>query len=91
MHNSLILVCKILLFKSKNKNYKKVLLRERKRHTVRRVASTCYAVPAGVPPPSILGPDLDVGYPILLMGVRHPADEEGCPIMLMGVPPIESG
>ena len=31
----------------KNNFNKKVLLRERKRHTARRVASTCYAVPVG--------------------------------------------
>ena len=38
-----------------NKN-KKVLLRERKRHTARRVASTCYA--------ALSNPDLVGGYPI---------------------------
>ena len=31
--------------------YKKVLLRERKRHTARHIASTCYAVLVGIPPP----------------------------------------
>ena len=41
--------------------HKTVLLRERKRHTARRVASTRYAVPVGGYPPPILGPDLDGG------------------------------
>ena len=40
---------------------KKVLLRERKRHTVRRVASTFHAVPVvGAPPPPAC-PDLGPG------------------------------
>ena len=43
---------------------KKVLLRERKRHTARRVASTRYAVPVGAtPPPPVLGSDLDGEVP----------------------------
>ena len=41
---------------------KKVLLRERKRHTAHRVASTCCAVPVGGTPCPDLGSDLDVGY-----------------------------
>ena len=47
---------------------KKVLLRERKRHTTRRLASTRYAVPAGGTP--ILGSDLGgcSGYPLLRQG-----------------------
>ena len=43
---------------------KKVLLRERKRHTARCVASTRYAVPVGgTPRPPVLGSDLDRGVP----------------------------
>ena len=43
--------------------YKKVLLRERKRHTDRGVASTRYAAPVGGTPSPILGSDLEGGYP----------------------------
>ena len=62
----------------------KVLLRERKRHTARRVASTRHAVPVGVPPSPC--PDLDRGG-----GVPHPADwGRGYPFLVMegGTPPI---
>ena len=52
-------------FSPKLHENKKVLLHERKRHTARRIASTCHAVPAGVPP----HPDLGPGW-----GVSHPAD-----------------
>ena len=68
------------LYNQNRNDNKKVLLHERKRHTIRWVASTRYAVPVGgtppwnltwmggVPPPCpappILGSDLDRGYPL---------------------------
>ena len=60
-----------------NYNNKKVILRERKRHTARCVASTRYAccsvqwgAEMGYPPPD-MGYPLDMGYPSLDMGY-HP-------------------
>ena len=83
----------------KLKHNKKVLLRERKRHTDRCVASARYAVPVGGTPLSCLGPDLDGGgggtpfpgpgggYPsqVWTGRVPHPAGEE-VPLG-MGYPP----
>ena len=46
---NLILFSSLILTKAKL--YKKVLLRERMRHTARRLASTCYVVPLGGTPP----------------------------------------
>ena len=55
---------------------KKVLLREHKRHTVRRIASARYAalsnVGGGVPPPVLAGGR--VPHPVLAWGV---SDREG--------------
>ena len=47
---------------SKHNFNKKVPLRERKRHTTRHIASTCYAVTVEGTP-SVLGPELDGGIP----------------------------
>ena len=49
-----------------NSDHKKVLLRERKRHTARRVVSTPSVVLPGYPPPSRVPPhpDLAGGYPV---------------------------
>ena len=70
-------------------NHKKVLLRERKRHTARRVASARYADPSrGVPhlrsggyPVPCLG-----GLPIPGLGVPHPKSG-GAPSQVREVPP----
>ena len=63
--------------------YKKVLLRERKRHTARRVSSARYAggggTPSshwGVPHPLVVG----VPHPVMVGGVPYP-------VMVGGVPP----
>ena len=56
----------ILKFYSDNRFNKKVLLRERKRHTARRVASTPYVVLTGYPPPPRVPPwqgTPPAGYP----------------------------
>ena len=50
-------------------NDKKALLLERKRHTARCVASTCYAVPMGEGTPSLSWPE--VSHPVLARGVPH--------------------
>ena len=82
-----------------NQLNKKVLLRERKKHTARRVASTRHTLTVWVPP----CPDLDgEGYPILVMGGEVPQvppiltwDLDGgysmpgyCPHQQDGVPPL---
>ena len=67
-------------FWSENTPNKKVLLRERKRHTARRVASTPYVVLTGYPPPR---PDLAGGVPDL------GTPQQGTP--RQGTPPARSG
>ena len=52
--------------------HKKVLLRERKRHTDRRVARTRSAVPVGVPPAWNLTWTWEGGTPHLDLGRRYP-------------------
>ena len=66
--NSLYEQCQITSIK--NYNNKKVLLRERKRHTDRRVASARYAVPVGGGVPTLGGgvPTLVGGVPTLVGG-----------------------
>ena len=58
---------------------KKVLLRERKRHAVRHVASACYAGGGGPYPVMVGG---GVPHPVLV-GVPHP-------VMVRGGYPIQS-
>ena len=54
-------------------DYKKVLLRDRKRHTVRHIASTCSPVPylgeGGIPIPAI--PSLELGVHPCELGYRQ--------------------
>ena len=68
---------------TKSLTNKKVLLRERKRHTVRRVASACYAALCdgggqtwGTPPdmgyPPDMGSPQDMGYPPKTWGTPTP-------------------
>ena len=61
---------------------KKVLLRERKRHTARHIASTCYAAP-------VLCLHLGMGYPPdLERDTPHPDLGRGYPpVSWMGYPP----
>ena len=68
---------------------KKVLLRERKRHTARRIASTCYAVPVGGTPPSwdltwIGGYPLPREVPPSQVGYPHLDLEKGTPCLDLG-------
>ena len=62
---------------------KTVLLRKRKRHTARRVASTRYAAPVGGNPSPILGSDLNRGV-IPCQGV--PPCQVGVHLPRQGVP-----
>ena len=66
--------CLINKFKCFKFHNKKVLQRERRRHTARRVASTRCAVPVEVPP--ILGPDLD-GVPPSQVWMGYPPSRPG--------------
>ena len=79
---------KVLLTLIQTKKNKKVLLRERKRHTTRRVASTRYA--------ALSNPDLvEGGYPIqswsgwgVLPTIQTRSEEGGThPDLIMGYPP----
>ena len=73
-------------YRSQNQN-KKVLLRERKRHTARRVASA--SSPGQGSTPSI--PDRGVPHPVL-DGGTHPVLGRGYPILSwMGIPPFIPG
>ena len=66
-------------------SHKKVLLRERKRHAARRVASACYAALSngGVPHPVIGG----VPHPVMGGTPHHPDLTRGVPHPVMvGVP-----
>ena len=79
---------------------KKVLLRERKRHTARCVTSTCFTVPVGVTPASILTWDLTYlgwGTPILTSdGGTPPPSSPGIlvsPLVLTwdgDIPPVQT-